>query len=523
MNRLTLFFLSCLVVFCSHAQSQYMAQNRVEELDELGVPEGMAGVLVFSKSSDLVITVTNAGHDVNVERLGKGANGLFSYMVLVPLSDTDQPKLEISHRGKVDYVSFVAKCSRGNYSAYEIVEVDKPIDLRDQSSQNDVILDANLAEVEFSSDLDDLTVLVSPKLGADIKKSSKNDDRSILLTSVTFPVEVIKNAKNKVDMTQSRLESLEASQNSSWSQKEWDALDAAQEDFDNALSEYKSLTTIDVSGNGTNHLKVDISDMGPRSKRRYGVLILYKVEKEFVTEYGSLMDQADKFYRQRDYKSAKTAFESALAAPDCVENMKKVIRQNINDCDSCAKYNNLALGAITYLKKVRETSQEEAVEYAEAAIDDLRVLLKYNNIPFYEKQIENLEQFIKDQPLSYRFTTTKWVNDKSGLFENGPLGGVEIWARYGGSLDKNMFKNEKNFHKYVEKYPSEYVFLGTTDSEGKIDVDFDRKKLPQGIIFFPTNVNNKAKCEYKSYTDIFNGATGNFKKRQFRMKMFMKQ
>jgi len=88
------------------AQSDYISNSRIDSLDCIMQLDGKRGILLFSKSSNLVITVTNVP-DAIINPKGIDQMGYYEYEVLVGPDDSN-PKLEVNMRGDVNISNYSA-------------------------------------------------------------------------------------------------------------------------------------------------------------------------------------------------------------------------------------------------------------------------------------------------------------------------------------------------------------------------------------------------------------------------------
>lgn len=526
-----------LLILCVQglAAQDYISASPSEENDRIGDLNGAGGVLVLSKRSDLVISVTNARRAV-VTPKGQRSDGLYEYEVVVSRQETTEPKVEVNRRGDVYKTDFVVKTRADLFRAYLIEEVAKPIRMEDQTRQNDAVLNASLAAVEFSTTISDLQV-DCPKLvaaGAKITKGNRAADKSIFITTVTIPLNILTSAKERCASAKAAYESrrkvLEdraAAQGiGAVSQAEWDQVDQMEEAAETAERELMELSYIVVYGTGTNRLQVDISELRPRAKLCYGVLLLNRVEKVYVKECTAMMAEGARLYGLREYDNAKTAFGKALAAKDAPADLRPTIQSNIAQCDTCLLYERYALGS---LKKIRElsaggsASQEEVVRYASAAVEFLQVLNRYNPCDFYTGRIKALEKMMGSLPLEVKFTAVRWVSNVSGFFEAGRIPNVEVWAFTGTEPPvPNQYKTDKRFKELTGR-SNDYQQLGVTGAEGEVELQLDRGNLPRGIFFRPVGYGDKIKIMYMDLNELLHQSQGTYNKRRFRLKMYASQ
>ena len=500
----------------------------MEDYDEFAELNGERGVKLLSKNGNLSINVTNSP-GAKITPLGKNNEGNYVYTVVVD-AKTVNPKVEVSKRGEVYRTNFVVSTKPNFYRTYFIEEVERPIRLEDQTLSNDAFLDATSAEIEFDTSIEDLKIEISPLLNAQIEKKPKSHDKEILVTSIKIPLENINKIKEQIEKTDAQYSVIKKKFDEDYeslSEQELDLKDNLKDQIDKLNEELKQMTTISVYADGTNKLLVSFDDLQPRMKRVYGVLLLNKVEKVYVTESSAAIAEGSRLYTLRNYKDAKTNYEKALDSPDMDIEVRTMILTNIAECDTCMKVENrlkYVLLKLNDLKK-NEATQSELVKYANYAIGDFAMLNNYNPNDFYVERIEKLEKLIADQPLAIHFTVSKWVNDYSGFYEDGRLPNVEIWAFYGNNIPAPKdYANPKAFKKLVNS-SSDYKLLGITDGGGEIDIDLDRKKenLPKGFIFYPARQNDNVKPQFLDLNYALKANVDEFNKHQYRMKMYYKQ
>ena len=523
MKKLLFILFSCIVSLNIVAQSDYISHSPKENEDRIGDLDDDGGVLILSKRSDLVITVINA-NQYSIVPKGERPDGIYEYEVVINKNSSREAKIEVNRRGDVFKTSFVVKTKPNFFRAYMIEEVQRPIRMEDQSQANDAVLNAEFAEVEFTTSIPDLIVKCPEALGAKVSTKNKAGDNSIIITSVMIPVRILEAARQKQENTAIAYEKLRKklvdSSDENASDSEWEMLDRLEEEAENAESELHSLSNIFISGNGTNLLHVDISDLKPRQKICYGVLLL-KVEIP-VNEFSVKIAEGGRLFGLREYDGARRSFSNALSLEEATDDLIPTVKTNIAQCDSCLLYERYAAGALSKMKKMRDESngtQEEVVKYASAALEFLQVLNRYNPCDFYSSRIKKLEGIIEDMPLDIKFTIVKWENNYAGFYEGARIPNVEIWAHFGNSIPgPNDYKNDRSFNKLMGV--PDYRKLGESDGKGEIELHLDRKNLPVGLFFRPVGYKNKIKIKYMDVKDVLRQSEGTYNKRQFRLKMY---
>lgn len=516
-----------LVVQTVSAQSDYISCSPKKEMDREAALGDIGGILIYSKRNDLVVTVVNAA-EARIEPKGVRLDGYYEYEIILDPALTPNPKVEINRRGDVNRVDFVTSIKPNYYKAYVVEEVPKPIRMEDLSQANDAILNADSAEVEISSAIPNLQVKFSDKLNASLMAERKSTDDNIMIYSVRIPIKILQAARDKMESKTKAYDDLykklvdDAPDDATVSDKEWDHLTELQTEMETAQADWSELTQIDVSGDKTNHLQIDISSLGPRSKLSYGVLLLKTVE--YVTECSAFIAEGGRLYGLRQYDEAKRSFTEALTAKDTPDYLIPAIKSNINQCDTCILYHKYATYSLLKMKEMKEkgkANQEDVVKYASAAEEFLEVLNKYNPCDFYGDRIVKLNKMIEEMPLDIKFTVTKWVNNVSGFYEAGGLANVELWGY--SKTDRPLLKSyetDKRFKNLVDRSEG-FELLGKTDENGMIILHLNRKDLPKGIFFRPVGYDKRIKIEYFYMEDILRQSKDEFNMRQFRLKMFM--
>ena len=524
MKKVFLIWLAVFVSLTIQAQSEYISSSRVVDADRFENLEKDGGLLLLSIHNDLVINVTNANKRVKIENRGKNVEGMYEYYIIVDSEDTRTPKVEVSRRGSVYKTEFVQAVKSDFLIAYRLEEVMNPIRLDNQTRPNDARLNAEEAELEFTTTIKNLQVHVSPKLGAKLETKISPSDNNITITTVVIPIAVIRDAEDKMNVAQKNFEDyekwLEQAKDKA-TDSDWDKLDELEEVSEESAALYRNLMSVEIFGEGTNQLSIDISDLGPRSKKCYAVLPL-TIEKEiFRTECSVRVNEGGKLFGMRKYKEAKDAYSSALTAEGATAEIKSTINTSIAICDTCIFYEELAVKAIQKIGEMRKTgvaTQAEVAKYASAAIDFMKIVNMHNPDNFYVERIDILESLLEDMPLKILFTIIEWKT----LREGGCIPEVEVWA-YSGSqqISSSMFLSDRKFKKIVERNGSNYKQVSLSGFDGKAEIELDRKNLPTGFLFRP-KARKDIKITYIDLPELLRLSVGTYMERRFRLKMYTK-
>lgn len=527
MKRLSFILLTLCVSLFALAQGERISHSKYDT-DSFRDMGGKRGVLLLSKMSDLVVSVTNTKSEyVTIKPTGVRTDGLYSYEVIVE-ANIEEVAVEVRQRGDVFMDKFVVMPKKNLLMTYLIEKVERPI--QESVSEDGTILNGDSAVVDFTSTIEDLQIDCKKitSIGGKLVTQNLMKEKGVIVRSLFFPVKVKEKMQSERDKLEKEIADLNAKlldENIPLDQKpqsEWDRLElleAQKNDKEKLLDELKY---VDVYARGTNKLRVDISDLVARKRKTYGILLL-STQKVFVNECSGFLDEAVQQFEKREYLNARQAFECALNAKDTPQNMKESIRNCMAQCDSCMLYERLTLGALGQMSRMRRENtgtQEEVRRYGGAALEFLEELSKYNQCEFYSSRIRKLEDLLDNMPLQIKFTIVKWVNDYSGFREGGKMSNVETWAYYGTSTPTaSSYLTDRNFAKQTNS--SNYQMMGTSDETGEVELHLDRKKMPVGIFFRPVGYGGKAKIKYMAYEEVLRKSEGTYDKRQVRLKMYI--
>lgn len=528
-KSIILLLLLALSVASAMAQIRYVSSTRMGQEDRRADLNGKGGVLILSKRSDLVVSVINAKH-ASIAPPEKGKNGYYEYRVAVDMKETTAPQVEVSKRGDVYREKFVADVSPDYLSAYLIDEVEKPIAKEDMTASNDAILDASLAEVEITTAIDGLRVDCNPALGATVSTSARRSDTSIKIISVKIPVANITAAKEKIEALRKEYKALDdriKSQNGKKPDADFDRRDQLEEDISAAEADFANMCSIDIYAQETNHISIEVGDMGPRSKRCYGILAVKTVVREHVSKCGGLMEEGGRLFANRKYDEAKRAFFNALKAEDTPGDFIPVINSNIAQCDTCILYETLAKQALVEIKKRKDSgtvTQEDVALYYNAAIEFISVAERYNPCDYYTQILNQMNTYVEHMPIAMRFTIVKWKVDRVSAYEGGAYSGVEVWAYYGADEPRRTdFSTDKKFMKLISGAAGQYRRVGVSGVDGVVDMELSRKEMPKGFFFRPLNSMWGTTIDYKDMYEVLSRCKTEYNKKQYRMKLYVRQ
>ena len=519
MRYLGLFLLLWGFLFPVMAQTECITHSRDLDADRIENLGGRYGLLLLSEHKKLMVNVVNASKEFEVIRpTAANADGLYEYRVLVDKDDTHQVKVEVNKMGDVYKTEFVANLKPDFLVAYRIEEL-IPIRMEDQSRGNEAFMDETAAEVEFTTNVENLKVNCAPNLQAQITRKANPNDPNVTLVSVVFPVKPLLSLKTRLhklnkeyDLLTQRIDEVVATD------AEYDRHDSVSIWRAQAEAEFGRLSTLEIFADNTSRLALDISDLGPRSKKCYAVLpLVVEIPK---TECSRYMDEGARLFDQRKYADARESYVNALSTKeDVVAQMKPIVEKYIAECDSCIKYEKGAAFSISKILEMRKNgnaTQDAVAKYASAGIGYLEAVNSYNPHDFYASRIESLDKLLADMPLTIGFTAVEWRT----IAEGAVLPDVEIWAYYGSeAFSPVALASVKKFKKLLDKAASDFRQVGLTDGQGRSLVELDRKQLPHGFVFCPIGADD-IKMVYLSLEDLMRQATGTYLERQFRLKMY---
>ncbi len=510
----------------AYAQSAYIACTRSVKYDRFEELGGKHGFFIISEQKDVVINVLSvAGQQPDVQCVKGTQSGTYEYVVILDAAESKIPKIEVGRRNSVYKAEFTVDPMKADFLlAYTLEEPTTPIRLDDQTQSNDVLTDATAAELEFTTTLEQLSVVFNPALNVRVTRSQKSNDRSIHIITALIPMQQLTESKTSAENARTQYQQLEQqllNNPDKAKDADWDRLDQLEAASSQADSAYQALCQVDIYADQTNHLPIDISDLTPRAKKRYAVLPIVIEKTVYETECSAHMMTAAAYFDKRRYEDARAEYRNALSSKDVLSNMKSTLTRSVAACDSCIKYEAMASAAlrkIIELKQSGSATQKDVAEYALAASHYMEILNNYNPDEFYTTRIEKMQDLISSIPLEIAFTVVEWKT----LYEGNAIPNVEIWFYYGQASQANRtFTSERKFKKAIDKEKDKYIQKGVTDANGKVVLDIPRKEKPTAIIFNP-HKRETIKIKTMSMTELERESKGTYMKRQFRLKMYTK-
>lgn len=521
MKKLLLTLLALFTLVMADAQTAYISNSRDEGKDYLEDLNGRCGILLTSVNKNLMINVTNASKKFEIIRPeGKNSEGMYEYRILIGPDDTRDAKVEVNRMSDVYKTDFIANVKPDFFVAYKIEEVSDPIRIEDQTQRNDAVLKSNEAALEFTTTIKDLTIKCDPRLKATMTTAKSKADATVDIISVEFPIEplqAVRDTLNNLTAEYDRLTQLINADKAT--DEDWDRSEEVEKAIDKARANLRELSTVTIFSTNTNRLSIEISEMGPRSKKCYIVMPVEITKEVFVTEASAYVTEGGRLFDQRKYADARVAYVNAINSKDVDPSMRPTINASIALCDTCLQYEKYAaasLGKIMEMKKNNTATQQQVARYAAAAVEFLGIVNDYNPDIFYTTRINQLNKVLESMPLNITFTTVEWRT----FGEGAPIPDVEAWAYYGdATVLPSTYATPRKFRKTINAAPESYKQEGLSDAQGKIQVQLDRKNLPSGFLFFPSS-DKDIKAVYLSLNEFMRRAEGTYLEKQFRLKMY---
>ncbi len=497
------------------AQAQFITCSRYPDGDvDIDNLDYAGGFILISKMSDLVLT--HSGRDAGKK---KRKDGMYEYRVISPV-DNRNLKIEVRRRGDVSSDFITDTAPKNGWIAYNVDYAERPIK---ENRQKDRVLDKGIVGIDFISSISDLEIGCKEILNRGGKITTSSRD-GVTIKELRFPYSILENARRDTMLTHQNLLSKCDELNN---KKDYDAIDALENEWEEKKEFLKKLQFICISATGTNAIHIDLSEMKNQERWAYGILLLNKTEKVHVSKCAGFLEEGSKLYENREYKAAREAFVNAISAEDATAELKSSLQTQIAYCDTCQKYDRLAGVALSRMKRMKEannSTQAEVAECAALAQEYIKLLYVYNSIDFYDDRIKRLDELIDFIPLDMRFTIMRWENSYSGFYEGGAMPNVEIWAYYsdsGTTPNPNDYASEKKFNNLMSIKGCKNI--GESDFNGEIDLHLNRKKLPTGLFFHPIGYSEKVKIKYLDMENVIQQSKGTYNKRQFRMRMFIEK
>lgn len=509
MKKLCLTLVVLMMALVGNAQSVECKKTSTSPAGEI---IGSYAAITFMATGDKWIIEPVAKKGVNDQSLQRSMkNGKNCYEFRVDVAKDHERTFIISKQGSSLQEQVVAKnIMRNTRTVYEIKEITDTLDRIElqENGRRGVYPEDGKACVEITTTIDGLDVGTAWE-----KKESRTaaGARSIL---VIVDIDKMKTVKAQIDSLAAVMADMEA-------KGEYLQMEAVMQQQEAKEQWYGEHTTILLGGNGIKALPLSLTEISPKERVRYAVVAMK------MSECMSLMDEADALFKAMKYTEAKKVYASALKAKDVTESLVPSINSHILRCDSCVNYFQRLVGVLGLIKERKEASdkvsQYDVASYYYAAIEYMQILYRYNPIEYYKKNIAALEKTVGDMPFQIRFTVVKWQSDRVSAGETGAMSDVDIWAYYGDKASiPAKYNDNEAFRKILRTAGEKYRHIGVTDDNGVVDMELKRSTLPTGFFFAPVDVKTKADVVYRDMEEVMSQAKHEYNKRQFRLKMYVR-
>lgn len=504
-----------------YAQTGYITSYRETKEDRTEADlNGNCGLLIISPQNDLDINITNVVDHPDIRRKGPRPDGLFEYYVVVNENTPIVLSVIAAQRGSVFRTKFTARVNPDRFTAHRVEVNENAIEYKEEGEFVGPEMNPDEGILEFTTKISNLQVDFPPELKARITRTNKETDRSVTIIRVFIPLNTIKDAKTAAEEAEKAYNEANQKLTDKSTVEEFDNVDLLEIKAKQANEYYDRLSFVEIYGDGTNRLPINITNLEGRKTRPYAVVPL--IIEKYQTEYNGFMNEGRNLWQSRKYADAKVAYENALKAKDAPSDMLELTRKNIADCDTCILYDKRAATAIQLImemKKEGNATQSKVAQYAFAAIECMELLNRYCPSEIYEERIEIMRKLVDGLPLNLSFTIVEW---KKTLEEGDYMEGVEIWEYEGNSkLSSTSFPNDRAFNKMTDKENIHFRLLAITDKQGVASISLDRKKLPANLIFRPKE-GRKSKIKVMNLEELIHLAGGDYKEQRLRLKMTVK-
>lgn len=283
-QRFCLFFVLCVLCSAVFAQSSMISISRDARLNRSVQLGGKAGVLFYSKASDLVISTTvNKDHVVSTPRI---SGNMYVYEMVLDISTGRDRVFNVSKKGSVISEKTGQVLLKANeYTAFNVDIVDKPIYMELSDEGGHYILHGNgWALIEINSEIR-ITPNYNPRLK--LEHRSSRSMAGVYVDSLIINVEALQSLSARLETVRKELNRLNAEYDNLLAQNTSESvlnrLDRKIKEVETTVSslskELDELSYISVKGDGTNERVIDAEEilaLKSKDKRKYNVILQSK-------------------------------------------------------------------------------------------------------------------------------------------------------------------------------------------------------------------------------------------------------
>ncbi len=348
MNIYLRFLMVAAVVFAASfkvAAQTIICEKQGVPVEASGLDAGMASIVFRSILGDWIIKQKQK-HDGDVEcRYHKeGKENVYEF--LVDVSKASERTYTLNRPGNLITGECVVKSLRKGYRViYNLSEQAKDNLQRIEANQGEVgsFFEENSACVEITTEIKNLTLTT----GWQVTEGAAPNGARILEAFVNL--QDLKNKKTELDLL-NKLLTKKKEECERLCKAYYDKVERV-EDADNELeifekaerekeslelkvtkadSIYKSVATLTIGGAGIKPLSIDLTDLAPKRRYRYGVVALTESFDELLSYARSLRDGKNSHIDYAYYSKMCSQYEKALKHKDLPESQVEALRKEYN-------------------------------------------------------------------------------------------------------------------------------------------------------------------------------------------------
>lgn len=478
--------LGMLVLFAScalTAQNNLFYNYQITSESKAVALDGKSQLIVISPHDDLTATVSGQA----TGRFGtpkKRSDGQYVYTTLFDLSQGREVKLVFARKGSPLQTDMKEVLTPNKSITYKVEEVENPISLNEQTGRNMSSKVHGESDLEFTTDIEGLSVKVSPLLKSRISKSKTAAGAQVITVSIVMkPLtdlrEELQKCKEEYELLTQEMNEGKIQAGDTAKLNRQEALEGIVEEMGIRLSDMAQVT---LSAPNSNTLAISLDNVSENERKAYAVLAMKQVENVYNTSYDQALANALQSVKTRKYKAAADFYRQAAEAQDAPEGAKATCEARAADMDKCFEFMDMANKALRRLKE--EKKKGEMVDYGlieecyNVAIKNYESLYQLTQDEEFKRRIGMLEKDLKKLGIVVEGTVVG-IDRKGGVMWENPLTGVDIYAVPLG----------QNGSSYTKGICGDRV--GSVDAKGRYHVQLESGKY-EGLLFVPV-----ASKEYK--------------------------
>ncbi len=475
-------FLSCVLT----AQNNFFYNYQITSETKAVPLDGKSQLIVVSPHEDLTATISGqaTGHFGSPK---KRADGLYAYTVLFDLSQGREVKLVFARKGSPLLTDMKEVLTANRSITYKVEEVENPISLNEQTGRNVGSKVHGEADLEFTTDIEGISVKVSPLLKSRTSKSKTA--AGVPVITVNIEMKPLLDMQREMQKNEEELALLEQEMNEGKIQAgdtaKLSRLEALESIIEEATARMSEMTQVALSAPNSNTLVISIQ---PNERKAYAVLAMKQVENVYNTSYDQYLANALEAVKTRKFKAAADFFRQAAEATDVPADGKATCEARATDMDNCFEFMDMANKALRRLKTEKE--KKEMADYGlieecyNVAIKNYESLYQLTQDEEFKRRIAVLEKDLKKLGIVVEGTVSG-IDRKGGVLWETPLTGVNIYAVPFG----------RNGASYVKGTCGDLV--GSVDEKGRYHVQLEHGKY-EGLLFVPVTSKDYKKNAWRA-------------------------